>query len=134
MNEENKSRTRLTIPLFGLSVLLLVGAVLAYSWLQPVDTASALTQKLRQDANRVGNKLAKDSRLRKTVTLNQFVVDIVYPMFDGENNKLVAPEIEFECNGAEISELTFTVYHDVNGVTPVLEPVLRSSKSHLLYC
>ena len=115
MSEKRKSRTRLLVPIIILAVLLSGGSLFAYRWLKPIGPAAAFLNELQQDANRVGEKFAADSRLRKRVKVNDVVVDVVYPMIDKENQTLIAPRIEFERDDVKISELAFTVYHDSNG-------------------
>ena len=133
MNEKNNPRKRRLVPAIAMVVLILGGSLLVYWWLMPTDSAVAFMNVLRQDANRVGEKIASDSRLRRNIRLNEFEVDVVYPMFDEEKQTLIAPRIEFEGNDAKLSELAFTVYHDTNGnfVADEDEPDVKWSATNI---
>lgn len=116
MREKSKIRkTKLVFPMFILTILLVGGSLFAYQWVKPIVPAAAFLNDQRQNANRVGDKFAADSRLRRRVIFNDFVADVVCPMIDKDNQTLVAPRIEFESNVEKISELAFMVYQDSNG-------------------
>lgn len=133
MREKSKSRMRPLVPIIILAVVLSGGSLFAYQWLKPIGPVATFVNGLRQDANRVSKKIAADSRLRQGVKFNDFLVDIVFPMMDLENQTLIAPRIEFEGDDATISELVFTVYHDANGnfTADDDEPVMKWNASNI---